>query len=385
MRQTSSFRAAAAVLLLSSTIMLSACATLPTNGPTAHQVRKGAERSEGALRFQIVDITPAALGVLKAEDVALAAQAPTLAQLATDGRVDGIGPGDVLAVSIFEVGVSLFGGNANAGGISAYDPSAHPQLFPDLVVNSDGQIAIPYVGNLTVAGRTPTEVEQMIDARLVGKSQSPQAIVTVKKNFNNTAYISGDVRKPGRFELTLDRERLLDAIAESGGSYFTAEDTLIRFSRHDRVLEERMGFVRPGSKDDLVLIPGDRIELIKRPRSYTAFGATAKASQISFETGDVTLAEAIARSGGPADSAADASAVFLFRFDNVLDANETGPPRLYRLNMLDPASYLLAQRVMMRDKDVLYFANAASNQPSKLVAILNQLFSPFVTARALSQ
>ena len=53
--------------------------------------------------------------------------------------------------------------------------------------------------------------------------------------------------------------------------------------------------------------------------------------------------------------------------------------------MMRPASYFLAQQFAMRDKDVIYVANAASNRPAKLVAIINQLFSPVVTARALTR
>jgi polysaccharide export outer membrane protein len=53
--------------------------------------------------------------------------------------------------------------------------------------------------------------------------------------------------------------------------------------------------------------------------------------------------------------------------------------------MLKPQSYFLSQRFAMRDKDVIYIANAAANQPSKLVGIVNQLFSPFVTARAIAR
>jgi polysaccharide export outer membrane protein len=32
---------------------------------------------------------------------------------------------------------------------------------------------------------------------------------------------------------------------------------------------------------------------------------------------------------------------------------------------------------------VIYVANAAANRPTKMVNILNQLFAPFVTARAV--
>ncbi len=369
-------------LLLASTVALGGCATLPTNGPTAHQVRKGAEHSTPPLQFNIVDISPQVVDELRKQDLTLSNGVPTLSQLTVDRAVDGVGPGDVLNVAIFEVGVSLFSSHQIGEG---FDPSAHPQLFPDLTVASDGTIQLPYTGRLQVAGKTPREIEQIIDRALAQKSQNPQAIVTVKTNVTNAAIVSGEVTKPGRLELDLTRPRLLDAIAQAGGSKNSSEDTVVRFSRDGRVVDERLGFIRAASADDLVLAPGDRIELIRRPRSYTVFGATEKASQVSFETGAVSLAEAIARSGGPNDAAADASAIYLFRFDGIPDSPEAGPPKVYRLNMLNPASYLLAQRLNVRDKDVLYFANAASNQPSKLIAIINQLFSPFVTARAISR
>jgi polysaccharide export outer membrane protein len=376
-----------ASLLASASLLIAGCSTLPASGPTAHQIMSGARRSEDPLKFQVVNLDAMTVAGLRSTDRALAAKVPTLATLAGVGgaqRVDQLGPGDVLAISIFEVGVSLFGGSSGAAMAGAYDPSAHPQMFPDITVGTDGEIVLPYVGKLHVEGRTTSEVEQMIDRNLAGMSQKPQALVSIKKNLSNTVFISGDVRKAGRFELTLNRERLLDAIAASGGGEYSAEDTIVRFARSGRSLDERMGFIQAGSADDLPLLPGDRVELIKRPRSYTTFGATSKAQQVPFENGDVSLAEAIARAGGPADGQADPSAVFLFRYDSIPDAEETGLPRLYRLDLLKPESYLFAQRIMMRDKDVVYFANAAANQPSKLVAILNQLFSPFVTARAIS-
>jgi polysaccharide export outer membrane protein len=369
-------------LLLASTVALGGCATLPTNGPTAHQVRKGAERSQPPLKFEIVDITPQMVESLRAEDIQLSGKVPTLSQLTEDRAVDGVGPGDVLSIGIFEVGVSLFSSRTLGEG---FDPSAHPQLFPDITVAADGTINLPYAGRLDVAGKTPREIEQMVNRALGQKSQNPQAMVTVKDNVSNAAFVTGEVTKPGRFELDLTHIRLLDAIAQAGGSKNSSEDTVIRFSRGNRVVDERLGFIRAGSADDLVLVPGDRIELVRRPRSYTVFGATEKASQVSFETGAVSLAEAIARSGGPNDGSADASAIYLFRYDGIPDSAEIGAPKVYRLNMLNPASYLLSQRLEMRDKDVLYFANAASNQPSKLIGIINNLFSPFVTARAISR
>ena len=54
-------------------------------------------------------------------------------------------------------------------------------------------------------------------------------------------------------------------------------------------------------------------------------------------------------------------------------------PVVYHLNMMKANSYFLTQRFYMKDKDVLYVGNAAANQPSKLIQLISQLFSPVLT------
>ena len=372
---------ARAFAALSGLALLAGCAALPSSGPTAGEIKRGT-RDQNELGFKIVDIDPAVVGEIVARDAAADAAQPTLSSLAQEGRNDVVGPGDVLGIGIFEVGVSLFGSSAAGGGV--IDPSARPQTFPEVVVDREGRISLPYVGRLEVAGHTTSEIQSMIVRGLRGKSQSPQALVTIKQNLSSTVYVAGDVHQPGRYNLSLQQERLLDAIALAGGATNSAEDTVVRFNRGTHFLEERLGRIRAGAADDLMLNPGDRIELLKRPRSFISLGATGKVEQIDFATGDLSLAEAVARAGGPTDAVADPSAVFLFRYDPAAPGAHEQPV-IYRLNMMQPASYFLSQRFAIRDKDVIYIANAAANRPAKMVNIINQLFSPFVTARALTR
>lgn len=362
--------------------LLAGCATLPSSGPTAAEVKRGAGQNASGLQFRIVDIDAPTLKQVELREAAADAAVPTLESLAITGQNDVVGPGDVLSIGIYEVGITLFGQpRDNAAG---FDPGARGEPFPQIVVDRDGAIHLPYVGSLQVAGRTPTEIAGMIEAALKGKSQNPQALVGVVRNVSSTVYVAGDVKKPGRLDLSLQHERLLDAIALSGGTANSAEDTVVRFNRGGRTIEERLGRISPGAADDLVLIPGDRIEIITRPLTLIVMGATGKVSQMPFQTGKLSLVEAVARAGGPNDIQADPSAIFLFRYDTD-DATTGGEkPIIYRLNLMNPASYFLSQRFAMRDKDVIFIANAASNRPAKLVAIINQLFSPLVTARALT-
>ena len=68
-----------------------------------------------------------------------------------------LGIGDVVSVAIFE---------AEAGGLFLpSEAGARPGNFvtlPDQMVDSDGNITVPYAGTIRAAGRTPLEVQQAI-------------------------------------------------------------------------------------------------------------------------------------------------------------------------------------------------------------------------------
>jgi polysaccharide export outer membrane protein len=357
---------------------------LPSSGPTASQIVNRAKDDSKEFRFDIVSLDSKAVDHLNQAQNARIASVTTLKSLEGPPRLGVLGPGDVLTISIYEVGVSLFSQSAASGG-AGFDPSAHGERFPEVTVDQAGNIALPFVGTLAVSGNTPSQVETMINRKLAGYSQKPQSMVTIAKNVANTVIVSGNVNRPGRYDLSYNYVRVLAAIALAGGATASSEDTLVRFARDGQTVEQRLDTIRASSRDDLVLEPDDQIELVKRPRSFTVFGAAGRVSQVSFDTGGVTLAEALARVQGPSDATADPAAVFIFRYDDTIDPASAAKPIIYRLNLLEPASYFLAQRVAMQDKDVIYIANAAANQPSKLISIINQIFSPIITARALTK
>jgi polysaccharide biosynthesis/export protein len=363
-------------------LLLSGCSSIPASGPTARNIARGVEAEQNKIGMRLVDVDAPLLAQVNAMDATVGARATVLASLAQQSRSDVVGPGDVLSISLYEVGVGLFGGSRTA--TEVFDPSARSESFPTVLVNREGLIKLPYTGQLDVAGKTVGEIQSMIEAAYRGQSQSPQAIVVLRQNLSETAYITGDIRRPGRIELSLQHERLLDAIALSGGAISPTQDMIVRFSRGGQVLEQRLDRIQAGSADDLTLIAGDRIELIRRPQTYVVFGATGRVAQVPFDQANLTLAEAIARAGGPNDAVANPRGVFLFRYESPEAAGAEPVPTIYRLDLMQPSSYFLSQHFAMRDKDVIYVSNAAINRTAKFVAIINQLFSPFVTARAIS-
>lgn len=384
-RRSAWVRSASAALPLIFTV-LGGCATLPSNGPTAGQIQRSVKKAKDGISISLVDLSPAAVAGLadgQANGVA------DLASLIRPGEMDSpemIRPGDTLSVAIYEVGVSLFSAQTAAGGelsSQVTNPVANAQRINGVQVDEAGGIQLPYIGYLSVAGMNPRAVESLIEQRLRGMSQSPRAIVSIVDSLANTIYLSGAVARPGRYRLSIAREKLRDYLAIAGGAAGDPEDIAVRLLRDGKSVEMRLSEIGINSSNDVVLVPGDQVEILKRPRTYTVFGASDRVAQVSFGAPELSLSEAIARAGGPSDARANARGVFLFRMKQ--PGQQDARPVIYRLNMMDAGQYFLAQQVAMRDKDIIYFSNSASGPPTKFIGIINQLFGPFVTARALTQ
>jgi polysaccharide export outer membrane protein len=353
------------------------CAALPSSGPSTNQVIHASQGPTPA--FRIVDLTPASEADFGApptpQSFGGVAAAPGGA------LVDNIEVGDTLQITVFEVGPALFASGPTAALAGGGMPAASGAALPPVPVAPDGSITMPYVGRIEAAGRSPAEVAGEVQAGLRGKSQSPQVVVTVREDLGNTMVMIGDVKSPGRKPLSYRRENLLDMIAISGGPTNAGSDTIVRLTRDGRSVEMRLADIRSGSADDIVLQPHDRVELVFRPRLFTAFGAAGKVSEISFQTSQLSLAQALARIGGPLDAQADSTGVFIFR------ANQAPSPEpiVFRLNLKDPKSYFVAQQFQVRDRDLILVANAEANDWYKVMGLLNSVISPVVTGRYLAK
>jgi protein involved in polysaccharide export with SLBB domain len=85
------------------------------------------------------------------------ANAPNVFSRRSPPRGITLGIGDVMSITIFE---------AEAGGLFLpSEAGARPGNFvtmPDQIVDSDGNITVPYAGTIRAAGRRPLEVQQAI-------------------------------------------------------------------------------------------------------------------------------------------------------------------------------------------------------------------------------
>jgi polysaccharide export outer membrane protein len=369
-------------------VALAACSTLPVSGPTGRDIRRAARQASagvpGELPFKMVEVTDGAF-------IPPSPSIPTSTLLAvTPPPTDLIGPGDVLDITIYEAGVSLFGKGATrlatgaaASAVPSTDQSAGAERLPGVRVDDQGFIRLPFVGRLRAAGHTATELQSMIRNGLRGMSQDPQVMVSIGDSITNSVILAGEVNRPGRFVLPTNRETLNDTVALAGGYKGDAKDVVARVQRGGNSFEIRISDLQDLPQRDIPIAPGDRITLISRPQSFSVLGAPNRAEQVHFPTGRVTLAEAVALAGGANPNQGDAAAIFVFRFEPAPSGSDE--PVVYHLDMMQPGALFLSERFMMKDKDLLYVGNAQANQPSKMIQLVSQLFLPVATVRTTVQ
>ncbi|HTS94246.1 MAG TPA: polysaccharide biosynthesis/export family protein [Stellaceae bacterium] len=362
------------------------CSNLPSSGPSVRDFVDNA-KSNNPIGFSIVDVTPQVIDALHYEPI------PAMGTLQANNAgtpADTIGVGDVLSLSIYSAGPGLFGGDRSTPQGGAADSGVSHETLPALMVDGAGNVTVPYVGKVHVAGLTAAQAQARIEGRLHEKSIQPQVIVNVATKVADTVIIYGEVKSPGRFPLSLAHERLLDMIAIAGGSPHPSGDLVITLIRGGRATSERMDLISDHTEENVRLIGGDRIRVDFQPRTFTVFGAGGKVSEIPFTASSISLDQGVARAGGPSNFQADPAGIYLFRYVPPEISERLGMPRgvapvIFHVDLNEPYTYFAMQKLEMKDHDLIYIANSGTDQLQKFLSLIGQIFGPAATYRNFVQ
>lgn len=298
-----------------------------------------------------------------------------------------IGRGDVLEVSVWEAPPAMLFG---VGGVElrATTAASRAAAFPDQMVGSDGRISVPFAGPIQAEGRTLQEIEAAVVDKLRGKANQPQVMVRLVRNASLNVTVVGEVASSQRVPLTPRGERLLDALAAAGGVRQPVHKMSVQVARNGQFAVLPMETIIQDPRQNIVLRGGDVVTVLHQPLSLSVLGAVTKNEELSFETQGISLAQALARIGGLLDQRADASGVFIFRFEDAAsDKQGTSVivpdrqvPVVYVIDLKDPATFFIAQNFQMRNKDVLYVANAPAADLQKFLNLLASIAYPIDAA-----
>lgn len=368
------------------TALLGGCAQFGRSGPYAGAVTAAASQPT-ANPFTLVELTEAS-----AQQVLRSERHEAFADVFGEGRAVGttIGRGDSVDVAIWEAPpAALFGTVSAPASTGSGIQAARSAGLPEQMVDGTGEIVVPFVGHVMVAGREPREIEREIAERLHGKANHPQVVVRITKNARQNVAVVGDVANAGRFPLTPHGERVLDVLADAGGFKQPVTRIVVQLTRGPRVVTMPLDSVIRDPAQNVRLAPDDVVTALYQPWTFVALGATGNNAEIPFEATGMTLAQALGRAGGLSDQRADIKGVFLFRLEDpaALDpavaaqAKRTPDgkiPVIYRLDLRDPAGFFVAQGFAIRNRDVLYVSNAPGADLQKFTSVLaNVAYSAF--------
>ena len=273
-----------------------------------------------------------------------------------------IGNGDVLTVSVWgpeELAITT-------GAISG------SPLF-ERIVRKDGTIFYPYVGVINVAGKTREEVRQLIDLKLLESFTGAQVDLTISGFNSKKAILSGAFNSPGRIELNEVPITLSEALSIGGSPSDLADLSGFKLIRDGISYEiDYEFFARTGTAVHEIFIKNEDVLHIpfNDEKKVYVVGEVVKQTTIDLRRKNISLSDALARSGGLSNQTADGSQVFIIRKASSIDE-----ARIFQINLSSPAGFILAAEFKLLPQDIVYVGPA---NIAKWNRVISQFF-PFTT------
>jgi polysaccharide biosynthesis/export protein len=197
-----------------------------------------------------------------------------------------IGAGDLLEVSLYGM----------------------PDFKIDVRVNSGGEISLPMLGTVAVAGLSVEQAETLIERKLSQKGlfNDPHVTVFEKEYATQGISVLGEVQKPGIYPL-LGSRKLYDAISAAGGTTPKAGRYVLITRRQapEHPLRVPLLTGAPESMENNVKVePGDTILVSKAGVVYVVGDVHQPGGFVMENGNDITVLKAIALAQGTNPNAA---------------------------------------------------------------------------------
>ena len=169
-----------------------------------------------------------------------------------------------------------------------------------LVIDRNGQVSIPKVGVITLAGVAVRDLEKTLQSHLGKVFTNFQASASMGRLRGIQVYVVGQAQQPGTFQLS-SLSTLVNALFASGGPSANGSMRNIELKRGGKTLStlDLYDFIARGDKSkDLPLLSGDIIVIPSVGPRVAITGAFDQAAIYELKAGASSIADILALGGG---------------------------------------------------------------------------------------
>lgn len=253
----------------------------------------------------------------------------------------------------------------SAGDVLSIQLWAYPEITPPLQqdssninasgypIDSDGNIYLPLVGKIHVAGKTVSELTRTLRSQFAQYLKTPDVVVRVLSYQGKRYFVNGQVMKSGQYTLNDQPISIYTALGMAGGvNTETGDNTSIQLIRNGQTFDlntvslEKQGY----SLHNLLIQPNDTIYVnTKQNQRLYVMGESNKSQALTLRDQGMTLSDVLGESEGINPSSASAARIYVMRTNP-----DSRASTIYQLNLASIGNFALANQFQMQKNDIVY-------------------------------
>lgn len=333
----------------------------------ASNANTAAAGEEPVYDFSVYDVNRATLPVLQGWPVSGVENFPWITAQEQPASLM-IAPGDTVQLTIWDAEEN----SLLAGAGQRVTP------LQEAAVNVEGRIFVPYIGELRVAGMSPSTARTRIEEELIRTIPSAQVQLVVEPGRENTANLAAGVTAPGLYQLPDRNFKILDLFSLAGGPDPTMNVPQVRLIRDGKTFGIPFQRLLEEPRLNTAMRGGDRIFVVDDDRKFITLGATGAQAIFDFPETEFSALEALALIGGVNAGTANPEAILILRDYDLAAVSDgiAGPPKervVFTIDLTSADGLFSAGQFMLEDNDLIYGTESALGPALTLFGLTNSL------------
>ncbi|SOC06438.1 polysaccharide biosynthesis/export family protein [Rhodobacter maris] len=255
-----------------------------------------------------------------------------------------------------------------------------------LVVTETGEIFVPYAGNVSVRGLTPTQARASIQKALEPISPTAQIQLNVKQGRLNTVDVVSGVARPGSFALLDRNTSVLSVIAQAGGIPSGLRNPDVRLIRDGKTYQIAARDLLSDANRNIPVRGNDKIVVLPDERYFTAIGATGTQEIVYFSKDRLTAIEALAEIGGLSATRADPKGLIVLREYPASAVKPGGPERaqmVFAFDMTSADGLFAARKFQIYPEDTVVATEASLTVTRNILSTIGSVLGVVRTTETI--